>query len=211
MVPRSPTVDRVLKVVVGLALCLVIGACSSKEDLPPAQLSSDEEPPLYLIGPGDGLTLFVWRNAELSTSVTVRPDGRISVPLIEDLYVTGRTPSEVARQVEGELSQFIQDPFVTVIVGGFSGTFSQQVRVVGEAADPQAIPYRANMTMLDVMIAVGGVTDFADANNATVVRVEDGEQKEYRARIDDLIKDGDISANVAILPGDVIIIPESVF
>ena len=100
---------------------------------------------------------------------------------------------------------------VTVIVGGFSGTFSQQVRVVGEAAEPQAIPYRANMTMLDVMIAVGGVTDFADANNATVVRVEEGEQKEYRARIDDLIKDGDISANVAILPGDVIIIPESVF
>jgi len=193
------------------ATCVLVFACSSKEDLPTASLVASGEPPHYLIGPGDSLTIFVWRNAELSTGVVVRPDGRISVPLIEDLYVSGKPSSDVAREIEQELAKYIQDPFVTVIVGGFVGPFSQQVRVVGEAAQPQAIPYRADMTMLDVMIAVGGLTEFADGNDATIVRLVDGEQKEYRARIDDLIKDGDISANVALLPGDVIIIPESLF
>lgn len=195
----------------GALLCLAVVACSGKEDLPSASLPGDGEPPHYLIGPSDQLTIFVWRNAELSTSVTVRPDGRISVPLIEDLYVSGQTSTQVARSIEGQLGKFIQDPFVTVIVAGFVGPLSQQVRVLGEATQPLAIPYRANMTMLDVMIAVGGVTEFADGNDATVVRVVDGEQKEFRARIDDLIKDGDISANVALLPGDIIIIPESTF
>lgn len=195
--------------VVALAAALV--SCSSKEDLPTAGAPSTEEPPHYLVGAGDSLTIFVWRNSELSTGVTVRPDGRISVPLIEDLYVAGKTSSEVARQIEQELGKFIQDPFVTVIVGSFVGPFTQQVRIVGEATSPQALPYRANMTMLDAMISVGGITDFADGNDATIVRVVDGEQKEYRARIEDLIKDGDISANVALMPGDIIIIPESTF
>ena len=194
-----------------LLLGLSVVACSGREDLPAAGAPSTEEPPHYLIGSGDSLTIFVWRNAELSTGVTVRPDGRISVPLIEDLYVSGKTPSELSREIEKELGKFIQDPFVTVIVGGFVGPFTQQVRIVGEATQPRALPYRANMTMLDAMISVGGITEFADGNDATIVRVVDGEQKEYRARIEDLIKDGDISANVALLPGDIIIIPESLF
>ena len=208
---KAKGLDLLLKGLAIFALSFSLAACSSKEDLPAAGQPSDEEPPHYLVGAGDSLTIFVWRNSELTTGVTVRPDGRISVPLIEDLYVAGKTSSEVARQIEQELGKFIQDPFVTVIVGSFVGPFTQQVRVVGEAAQPTSIPYRANMTMLDAMIAVGGITEFADGNDTTIVRVVDGEQKEYRARIDDLLKDGDISANVALLPGDIIIIPESIF
>ena len=208
---KAMGIDFMLKGLAIVALSLSLVACSSKPELPAAGPPSDAEPPHYLVGAGDSLTIFVWRNAELSTSVTVRPDGRISVPLIEDLYVSGKTSTQVAREIEDQLGKFIQDPFVTVIVSGFTGPLSQQVRVLGEATQPLAIPYRANMTMLDVMIAVGGVTEFADGNDATVVRVVDGEQKEFRARIDDLIKDGDISANVSLLPGDVIIIPESSF
>lgn len=173
--------------------------------------NSQTSSPLYRIGPGDSLQIFVWRNAELSTSVPVRPDGRISVPLIEDLEVTGRTPTELAREIETALGVYVQDPSVTVIVTGFVGPYSQQVRVVGEAAQPQAIAYRANMTVLDVMIAVGGLTEFAAGNRATLVRQTAEGQKQFRVRIDDLIKQGDISANVEMLPGDVLIIPESFF
>ncbi len=208
---KAMGIDFMLKGLAILALSLSLVACSSKPELPAAGPPSDAEPPHYLVGAGDSLTIFVWRNAELSTGVTVRPDGRISVPLIEDLYVAGKTSSAVAREIEQELGKFIQDPFVTVIVGGFVGPFTQQVRVVGEATQPLSIPYRANMTMLDAMIAVGGVTEFAEGNDTTIVRVVDGEQQEFRARVDDLIKDGDITANVALLPGDIIIIPESIF
>ena len=153
----------------------------------------------------------MWRNPELSTSVTVRPDGRISVPLIDDLAATGQTPTALARAIEEKLSVYIQNPIVTVIVSGFQGPYAQQVRVVGEATNPRSIPFRANMTLLDVMIAVGGVTDFAAGNRARLVRFEQGVQTEYRVRVDSLLKDGDITANVAILPGDVLIIPESFF
>ena len=208
---KAMGIDFMLRGMAILALSLGLAACGGKPELPAAGPPSDVEPPHYLVGAGDNLSIFVWRNAELSTGVTVRPDGRISVPLIEDLYVAGKTSSAVAREIEQELGKFIQDPFVTVIVGGFVGPFTQQVRVVGEATQPLSIPYRANMTMLDAMIAVGGITEFADGNDTTIVRVVDGEQQEYRARVDDLIKDGDITANVALLPGDIIIIPESIF
>ena len=195
-----------------LALSLMLAACGGPESLPTASiLGDDAEAPVYEIGPGDNMTIFVWRNPELTTSVPVRPDGRITIPLIEDLVVANKTPTELAREIEEELGVFVQDPIVTVIVTGFVGPFSRQVRVVGEAAQPQGIPYRANMTLLDVMISVGGLTEFADGNAAEIVRIVDGEQKAYEARITDLIKDGDISANVSMLPGDVLIIPESFF
>lgn len=190
---------------------LGVSGCSDNRGLPPATVEVPEVPPLYQIGAGDSLTIFVWRNAELTTGVSVRPDGRISVPLIEDLYVEGKNPTELAREIESELAVYIQDPLVTVIVGGFVGTFPQQVRVVGEASQPQAILYRANMTLLDVIIQTGGLTEFADGNSTALVRVEDGELKEYRVRVDDLLNDGDISANVALLPGDILIVPETFF
>jgi polysaccharide export outer membrane protein len=166
---------------------------------------------MYRIGPLDNLNIFVWRNPDLSISVPVRPDGRISVPLIEDLEVTGKTPTQAARDIEKQLGVFIQDPIVTVIVSGFVGPFQDQVRVIGEATRPQALPYRDAMSLLDVMIIVGGVTDFAAGNRATITRVVNGEQRQFRVRIDDLIRDGDITANVKILPGDVLVIPEAWF
>ncbi|TNE60697.1 MAG: hypothetical protein EP335_18835 [Alphaproteobacteria bacterium] len=180
--------------------------------LPAAPFVPPDEGPgaSYLVGPGDGLSIFVWRNPELSVQVTVRPDGRLSMPLIDDLAATGKTPSELARDIEEKLNVYIQSPIVTVVVQNFFGPFSQQVRVVGEAASPQAIPYRANMTLLDVMIQVGGLTEFAAGNRATLIRFEDGKQKEYRVHIESLLKDGKINANVKIQPGDVLIIPESI-
>ena len=197
-----------------LGSVLLLAACAGgNQDLPSAKFVSPEEGPgpQYLIGPMDNLEIFVWRNPELSSGITVRPDGRISVPLIEDLAATGRTPTQLARDIEAQLKVYLQDPIVTVIVSGFSGPFAQQVRVVGEAANPMAIPYRANMTLLDVMIAVGGLTEYASGDRATLVRFEDGGQREYSIRIEALLKDGDISANVNIMPGDVLIIPESFF
>ena len=196
---------------VGVAVqALLLGACSSREPAP-AMVETPEVPPMYQIGAGDSLTIFVWRNAELTTSVVVRPDGRISVPLIEDLYVEGKTPSELSREIETQLADYVQEPLVTVTVGGFVGTFPQQVRIVGEATQPKAIPYRANMTVLDVVILAGGLTEFADGNNTTLVRAQDGAMKEYRVYLDDLLEDGDISANLPLLPGDVLIVPETFF
>ncbi len=153
----------------------------------------------------------VWRNPELTSTVPVRPDGRISVPLVEDMPAVGKTPTVLARDIEQVLKQYVQEPIVNVIVTGFVGPFGQQVRVVGEAAKPQAISFRANMSLLDVMIDVGGLTRFAAGNRAVIVRKVDGESRERRVRLDDLIKDGDISANVKMLPGDILIIPQSYF
>jgi len=203
---------RVRPAAVAIAVtAALLGACSSYGTLPTAPLNAEEKTPPYLIGPGDGLTIFVWRNPEVSTSVPVRPDGRISVPLIEDLEAAGKTPTQLARDIEKQLGVYIQDPLVTVMVTSFAGDFSQQVRVVGEAQQPQAIPYRANMSLLDVLIAVGGLTDFAAGNRATIVRAVEGEQKQFAVRLDDLIRDGDVTANVRVQPGDVLIIPESYF
>lgn len=202
------------KLAVAMVSVLLVGCgTGGGNQLPSADFVPIDEGPgqQYVIGPLDGLSIFVWRNPELSTSVTVRPDGRISVPLIDDLAATGQTPTALARAIEEKLSVYIQNPIVTVIVSGFQGPYAQQVRVVGEATNPRSIPFRANMTLLDVMIAVGGVTDFAAGNRARLVRFEQGVQTEYRVRVDSLLKDGDITANVAILPGDVLIIPESFF
>jgi len=167
--------------------------------------------PFYLIGPGDSFNIFVWRNPDLSRSVTVRPDGRVSIPLVEDLEVTGKTPTELARVIEKELSIYVKEPIVTVIVSGFLGPYDQQVRVVGEAGQPKALPYREKMTVLDLMIAVGGLTEFAAGNRSTITRVVDGAQVQLEVRLEDLIKDGDISSNIDLLPGDILIIPESWF
>ena len=164
----------------------------------------------YVIGPGDNVNIVVWRNAELSLSVPVRPDGKITTPLVEDLPALGKDSSTLARDIEKALSKYIRDPVVTVIVTGFVGPYSEQIRVVGEAANPQVLQYNQKMTLLDVMIAVGGITDFADGNGATILRTTEG-NKQYSVRIRDLIKRGDVSANVEMRPGDVLIIPQSWF
>lgn len=165
----------------------------------------------YVIGPGDSLSIFVWRNPELSQSVPVRPDGKISVPLVEDLPAAGKTATQLARQIETVLSKYVRDPLVTVIVSNFQGVYETQVRVVGEATAPRALAYRDNMTLLDVMIAVGGLTEFAAGNRSKLLRRVDGELVQATVRLEDLIRDGDISANAPVAPGDVIIIPEAWF
>ena len=196
-----------------LAAALILGlvACAAGEDLPPVSVTEAAPAPLYKIGPGDTLRIFVWGNPGLSDTVPVRPDGRVSIPLLEDLEVNEKTPTELAREIEQKLSAYVQDPLVTVIVTTFVGPLTQQVRVVGAAAEPRAIPYRANMTALDVMIEVGGLTEFAAGNRAILIRAEGNEQKQYRVRLDDLVKGGEISANVEMRPGDILIIPESFF
>ena len=165
----------------------------------------------YLIGPGDSLNIFVWRNPEVSMVVTVRPDGKITTPLVENLQAAGKTPAKLARDVEHVLSTYIKDPAVTVIIGGFVGPYDQQIRVVGEATKPQALPYRNKMTLLDVMIAVGGLTEFAAGNKTRLIRQINGVEREFVVRASDLVKRGDVSANVHMLPGDILIIPESWF
>ena len=183
--------------------------------LPSASFVSLQEGPGedYIIGPLDELTIFVWRNPELGAQVQVRPDGRITTPLITDMPAVGKTPSMLAEDIKLQLSQYIEEPIVSVIVNKFSGTYSQQVRVVGATEKPASLSYRANMTLLDAMIAVGGLSEFAAGNRARLVRFDKqtGKQKEYALRINDLLRKGDTRANVMLMPGDVIIIPESAF
>ena len=187
-------------------LCMT--ACGTLDyQLPPPNTTN----PDYIIGPGDTLDIYVWRNPEVSRSVTVRPDGKISTPLVEDMVAAGKTPTQLARNLEGELAKYLKEPLVTVIVSGFVGPYSQQIRVLGEAGKPQVLPYREHMSVLDVMIAVGGLTNFAAGNQAKLVRILNGKQKEYQLRLDDLVRLGDISANVQMMPGDILIIPESWF
>ena len=199
----------------GFALVAALGAagCSTLDTLPSAPVGGDQaaQQSEYRIGSDDQLRIFVWRNPELSNTVPVRPDGKISVPLIEDMRATGKTPTELARDLEKAMGRYVQNPIVTVIVSGFVGPFEDRVRVVGEAARPQALPYRSTMTLLDVMISVGGITSFAAGNRATLTRIVDKKQKTYGLRLDDLLRDGDMSANVKILPGDVIVVPEAWF
>lgn len=190
----------------------LLAGCSSLPEAPTGLPELTLEEDSYLVGPTDQLQIFVWRNPELSTGVVVRPDGRISVPLIDDLPASGKTPTQLSESIEEILSEYIQNPEVTVIVTGFVGPFNQQIRVVGEAAEPQTIPFRRSMTVLDVMIQVGGLTEFADGNRAILVRTRTGAvQDSYQVRLDDLLKDGDVSANAYVLPGDVLIIPQSWF
>lgn len=165
----------------------------------------------YLIGPGDIVNITVWRNPDVSLSVPVRPDGKITTPLVEDLPASGKTPSQLARDIEKALEKYIQQPIVTVIVTGFVGTYSEQIRVIGQAAKPQALHYSQDMSLLDVLIAVGGITEFAAGNKASIIRSIGGKQQKLTVRLNDLIKDGDISANIPMRPGDVLVIPESFF
>ena len=199
-------------------LPVLLAGCATggnRPQLPPASFVAQKEVPgeEYVIGPLDTLQIFVWRNPELSTKVQVRPDGRITTPLISDMPATGKTPSMLADDLKTAMAEYIKDPIVSVIVENFSGTFSQQVRVVGATEKPAAIPYRANMTLLDAMIAVGGLNEYAAGNRARLVRFDraTGKQKEYGLRINSLLKQGNTRANVKLEPGDVIIIPESMF
>lgn len=200
---------RFLLWAIALGLGCLLAACSSTS-FPPAPANAGVAEYNYVIGAGDALNITVWRNPELSMAVPVRPDGRIAAPLIDELPAQGRTPAQLARDVEKALSKYVRDPIVTVIVTSFSGPYSEQIRVVGEAARPQFLPYKQNMTVLDVMIAVGGLTDFADGNSATILRSSDG-NKRYSVRLKDLIKRGDVSANVEMKPGDILIIPQGLF
>jgi len=193
-----------------LLSALFLSACGSFGGHPPAPQVAEAPEHRYKIGPLDALNIVVWRNPELSSQVVVRPDGRISTPLVEDLAAAGRSPVDLAREIEGVLGKYVRDPVVTVVVNGFQGTYSDQIRIVGEAARPQSVPYRQNMTVLDVMIQVGGLTEFANGNGAVLVRGSEG-GKQYSVRLKDLLKRGDISANVAILPGDIVIVPQSWF
>lgn len=194
----------------GFVVIAGFAGCAGRGNYPAAPVDAASTDYRYVIGPGDNVNIVVWRNPELSMSVAVRPDGRLSTPLVEDLQAQGKDPSTLARDIEKELAKFIRDPVVTVIVGGFVGPYAQQIRVVGEAAKPQALPYKQKMTLLDVMIAVGGMTDFADGNRASILRTGEG-NKQYSVRIRDLIKRGDYSANVDMKPGDILIIPQSWF
>ena len=165
----------------------------------------------YVIGPGDGLQVFVWGHDDLSTGVQVRPDGKISTPLVEDMQAAGRTPTELARAIETELSEYVRSPTVTIIVQQFVGEYDRQIRVVGQAAVAQALSYREGMTLLDVMIAVGGLSEFASGNRAKIIRSLDGQELTIKVRINDLLNKGKMEQNVRMMPGDVLIIPESVF
>ena len=203
--------------VAGVAASLALSGCASAPDghLPPASFVAMQEGPGedYVIGPLDELTITVWRNDELGAKTQVRPDGRITTPLVPDMPAVGKTPTMLAQDIRLQLSQYIAEPLVTVMVDKFSGTFSQQIRVVGATEKPASLPYRANMTVLDAMIAVGGLGEFASGNRAKLVRFDkqQGKQTEYGIRLNDLLKKGDTSANVMLQPGDVIIIPESMF
>jgi len=190
------------------AIALALTGCATNRTPAPATQVTNPE---YLIGPGDTVNIMVWRNPEVSMSVPVRPDGKITTPLVEDLPAAGKTSTELARDIEKALAKFIQQPVVTVIVTNFIGNFSEQIRVIGQATKPQALPYRRDMSLMDVLIAVGGVTEFASGNRASVIRTVDGKQQKFNVRLDDLIKDGDISANMPMRPGDVLVIPESFF
>lgn len=199
-------------------LASTLTGCSTgpaRPELPSAGFVARKEQPgdEYVIGPLDTLSIFVWRNPDLSAKVQVRHDGRITTPLVNDMPAVGKTPAMLADDMKKALSEYISNPIVSVIVENFAGTYSQQVRIVGATERPANIPYRANMTLLDAMIAVGGLNQFAAGNKAKLVRTdrETGKQREYALQINDLLRKGDSSANVRLEPGDVIIIPESMF
>ena len=212
---RTTVSARLIAAAASAGILLTGCASSSGPELAPASFVAMQEGPgeEYVIGPLDQLTIHVWRNDELGAKVQVRPDGRITTPLVADMPAVGKTPTMLAEDIRLQLSQYISEPLVTVIVNEFAGTFSQQVRIVGATEKPASLPYRANMTILDAMIAVGGLSEFASGNRAKLVRFDKttGNQREYALRLGDLLKKGDSQANVMLMPGDVIIIPESMF
>jgi polysaccharide export outer membrane protein len=196
------------------AMTMGTGVAAFAQDAQPA--NADPAPPTaaevnsdYRIGPGDTLNVFVFNHPELSMPIPVRPDGKVSMPLVEDMPAAGKTSNQLARDLEVRLSEYLRAPKVSIMVTGFVG--GDQVRVIGQAAQPKSVPYRANMTLLDLMIEVGGLAEFAAGNRAKIVRVNDGKQTELRVKLKDLVQKGDMRANVTLQPGDVIIIPESRF
>lgn len=191
-----------------LAVAALSSACATHSALPPAPPKVDFHDYQYRISALDTLNILVWRNPELSSTVTVRPDGRISVPLVEDVPAAGRTPGDLAREVETALAKYIKEPVVTVMVGGFQGVNASQVRIAGEVPRPQAVQYRPDMTLLDLVLQAGGISDFADGNGTVLVRGAEG-GKQYGVRLKDLLKRADISANVPVIPGDIVIVPQS--
>jgi len=198
-------------------------------------LSQDEDATIpsdytYIIGPGDSVNIFVWGNPDISTSATVRPDGKITIPLAEDLLASGKTPSQLARVMEKALAKYVRDPQVVIMVGGFQGVYSQQVRIIGQIGgggggggsssgggggsahySAKAFPYKKDLTLLDLVIQIGGLGQYADGNRASIIRNIDGEPQHFGVRIDDLVDNADLTANVKILPGDILIIPEAFF
>ena len=166
--------------------------------------------PDYLIGPGDSLHVFVFQNEALSTTVPVRPDGKISTPLVEDMVAVGKTPSQLARDIEKSLAEYVKSPKVNVVVMGAMSVFSQ-VRVIGQVAHPQALPYRDGMTVLDAVLAVGGLSQFAAGNRAHLVRSDHGKSSEIKVKLDALVNNGDMRQNLPLRPGDVLVVPESRF
>jgi len=192
------------------ATALFVTGCGGPT-LPPAPPASSLPSAEYRIGPGDSLNIFVWRNPELSMTVPVRPDGRLSIPLVEDVVAIGKTPTALAREYEQLLGKYIKEPLVTIIVSGFVGPIPDQVRIIGEASQPRSLPYRADMTVLDAMIAVGGLTRYAAGNDTVLIRTAQGEQNTYTVHLTSLIRDGDIDSNVALRPGDILIIPQRLF
>lgn len=195
--------------VVGVCVLFLVG-CGSSPSVPVGERFNQPDYN-YIIGPGDRMEIFVWGNAELTTTGIVRPDGKLTTRLVEDLQASGKTSTELARDIEKAYAEYVRQPVVSVIVNGFAGVPDQQVRVVGEASKPASIPFAQHMTLLDLMIAVGGMTEYAAGNKSTLVRTHDGQQRSYKLRLDDLLKKGDISANMALMPGDVVIIAESWF
>lgn len=211
---RGTAVNTMTKAWIKPVMWMVLAAsalsgCATKSPLPVMPVVTPKAE--YLIGPGDSINIIVWRNPEVSMSVPVRPDGKITTPLVEDLPAAGKTSTELARDIEKALAKFIQQPVVTVVVTNFIGNYSEQIRVIGQAAKPQALAYRRDMSLMDVLIAVGGVTEFASGNKASIIRKVDGKTQKVPVRLNDLIKDGDISANIPVQPGDVLVIPESFF
>lgn len=195
-----------------IIIALALQACSgSSSRIVPTAEPGEEESAEYVIGPGDELQVFVWDNPDLAVNVPVRPDGMITIPLVEDMRAVSKTPTQLARDIEEELSQYIRTPQVNIIVTNFRGTYRKQIRVVGQAVSPQSLSYQSGMTLLDVIIEVGGLTEFAAGNRSKVIRWDGGVQKEMRVRLEDLIGDGDISENLEMQPGDILFIPESVF
>ncbi|MFN9102918.1 MAG: XrtA/PEP-CTERM system exopolysaccharide export protein [Betaproteobacteria bacterium] len=200
---------RSLRVASLSALALLLAGCATS-DAPPAPARAASADYNYVIGAGDAVNIVVWRNPELSGTYPVRPDGKLAAPLVDELVAQGKTPPELARDIEKKLATYVRDPVVTVIVTSFVGPYSEQIRVVGEAARPLFLPYKQKMTLLDVMIAAGGLTDFADGNRAIIQRTSEG-NKQYAVRLKDLIKRGDLSANVEMRPGDILVIPQGLF
>ncbi len=210
MIRFTPYLKNAACSLAAVTAVLMTGCASVAYPPAPAVATAVGEDYTYIIGAGDNLNIIVWRNPELSMSVPVRPDGKVAAPLVEEIVAQGKTSTKLARDIEAQLGKYVRDPVVTVLVTGFVGPYSEQIRVVGEAAKPQFLNYKKNMTVLDVMIAVGGLTDFAAGNSASIVRTGEG-GKQYGVRLKDLIKRGDVSANVEMKPGDIVVIPQSLF